>query len=269
MVMTRGAFRLEIRAVSGTTIDDLDLRRLEDYFTRVRQQEVPGDEDIQGWERLLVNTDIMAEQNHSKPVTVAGLLLFGKTPYRFLPQASIDAAAYPGKEKDYTAKTRTSLLGPLTPLFSSKGIMESGLVEEAMDFVRRNIEVKTHLEDDVRRKDRWDYPLEAVREGVVNALVHRDYLLSGTNIELSIYEDRLEIISPGRLPNGITPERMRTGCRSARNQLLKDMMRDYGYLEHMGMGIPRKIIKGMLEHNGTQPDLVGDGEQFILKLRKK
>lgn len=265
----RGAFRLEIRAVSGTMIDDLDLRRLEDYFSRIRQQEIPGDEDIQGWERLLVNTDFMAEQNHKKAVTVAGLLLFGKTPYRFLPQASIEAAAYPGKEKDYTAKKRTALLGPLTPLFSSKGIMESGLVEEAMDFVRRNIDVKTYLEDDVRRKDRWDYPLEAVREGVVNALVHRDYLLSGTNIELSIYEDRLEIISPGRLPNGITPERMRTGCRSARNQLLKDVMRDYGYLEHMGMGIPRKIIKGMLEHNGTQPDLVEDGEQFILKLWKK
>jgi ATP-dependent DNA helicase RecG len=46
-------------------------------------------------------------------------------------------------------------------------------------------------------------------------------------------------------------------------------MRDYGYLEHMGMGIPRKIIKGMLEHNGTQPDLVEEEEQFILKLRKK
>jgi ATP-dependent DNA helicase RecG len=167
----RGAFRLEIRSVSGTTIDDLDLRRLEDYFSRIRQQEIPGDEDIQGWEMLLVNTDFMAEQNHNRAVTVAGLLLFGKTPYRFLPQASIDAAAYPGKEKDYTAKTRTTLLGPLTPLFSSKGIMESGLVEEAMDFVRRNIDVKTSLEDDVRRKDRWDYPLEAVREGLVNALV--------------------------------------------------------------------------------------------------
>ena len=76
----------------------------------------------------------------------------------------------------------------------------------------------------------------------MNALVHRDYLLSGTDIELSVYSDRLEIISPGRLPNGITTERMRTGCRAARNQLLKDTMRDYGYLEHMGMGVPRKIL---------------------------
>ena len=81
------------------------------------------------------------------------------------------------------------------------------------------------------------YPPEVLRETVVNALIHRDYLLTSTDIELAIYSDRLEMISPGRLPNGITPERMRTGCRAARNQLLKDVMRDYGYLEHMGMGV--------------------------------
>jgi ATP-dependent DNA helicase RecG len=59
---------------------------------------------------------------------------------------------------------------------------------------------------------------------------------------------------------------MRTGCRAARNQLLKDVMRDYGYLEYMGMGIPRKIIQGMRLHNGTGPGLVEDQEQFILRL---
>ena len=85
-------------------------------------------------------------------------------------------------------------------------------------------------------------------------------------MELSIYEDRLEVISPGRLPNGITPQRMVTGCRSARNQLLKDVMRDYGYLEHMGMGVPRKIVKGMQKHNGTTPELVEDEEQFVIRL---
>jgi ATP-dependent DNA helicase RecG len=114
--------------------------------------------------------------------------------------------------------------------------------------------------------EQWTYPEEAVREAVVNALVHRDYLLSGTTIEISIYEDRLEIISPGRLPNGITPQRMRAGCRAARNQLLKDVMRDYGYLEHMGMGVPRKIVKLMRERNGTEPDLIEEEERFTVRL---
>ena len=67
----------------------------------------------------------------------------------------------------------------------------------------------------------------------------------------------------------VTPERMRVGCRSTRNELLKDVMRDYGYLEHMGMGIPRKIIRGMREHNGTEPDLIAADEQFTVRLWKE
>jgi ATP-dependent DNA helicase RecG len=59
---------------------------------------------------------------------------------------------------------------------------------------------------------------------------------------------------------------MRAGTRAARNQLLKDVMRDYGYLEHMGMGIPRKIIRGMREHNGTDPELIEENERFTVRL---
>jgi len=264
----RGSFRFETRPISGTTVKDLDLHRLRDYFMRIRQQDAPQLEDLPAWENLLVNTELMVRENHHKAVTAAGLLLFGSQPSRFLPQAGIDAVAYPGNVKDYTAKMRTSFRTPLTALWGGGKIVESGLVEEAIFFVRRHTDVETTLENGIHRKDRWDYPEEVITEAVVNALVHRDYLLSGTNIELSIYADRIEIVSPGLLPNGITPERMRAGCRASRNQLIKDTMRDYGYLEHMGMGIPRKIIKLMRQHNGTEPDLIEDGESFILKLWK-
>ena len=154
----------------------------------------------------------------------------------------------------------------MTPLLDASGaVVENGLVEQALEFVRRNTPVTAVLENG-RRIEKPAYPAEVIREGIVNAIIHRDYLLSGTDIELAVYSDRLEIISPGRLPNGITPERMRTGCRVARNQLLKDVMGDYGYLEHMGMGIPRKIILGMKAHNGTEPALVEEQERFILRL---
>ena len=59
---------------------------------------------------------------------------------------------------------------------------------------------------------------------------------------------------------------MRVGTRSTRNELLKNVMRDYRYLEHMGMGTPRKIIKGMRDHNGTEPDLIVNGERFTVRL---
>ena len=136
-----------------------------------------------------------------------------------------------------------------------------------MQFIRRNTVVEVGLADGARRDERWTYPEAAVREALVNALIHRDYLLFSTDIELSLYSDRLEIISPGRLPNGITPERMRAGCRASRNQLIKDVMRDYGYLEHMGMGVPRKIVQGMLEHNGTVPELYEQDERFTVILK--
>ena len=252
-----------LRPVSGTSIADLDRRRLRDYFGRVRQQNVPEDDDVEGWQTLLVNTEIMVEGG----VSLSGMLLFGNTPNRFLSQAGIDAVAFPGTEKDYAAKERQTLRGPMTPLMGTNGqILETGLVEQAWEFVRRNISVTATLEDGVRRVERFTYPVEAVRETVVNALIHRDYLLANTDIELAIYADRMEVISPGKLPNGITPERMRTGTRAARNQLLKDVMRDYGYLEHMGMGVPRKIVRGMQEHNQTDSDLVEDGERFIVRL---
>lgn len=265
----RGGFRVETRPVAGSTLKDVDLRRLTDYFSRVRSQEIPDTDDIHAWTRFLVNTEIMMDTDLGPAVTVAGLLLFGNHPNRFIPQAGIDAVAFSGTEKDFAAIERASLRGPMLPLFSRAGLVENGLVEQAVHFVRRNTPVMATLEDGVRRVERPAYPDEVLREVLVNTLVHRDYLLSGSDIELSIYKDRLEVISPGRLPNGVTPERMRYGIRATRNQLLVDVMRDYGYLERIGMGISRKVIKGMLEHNGTEPDLIEQDERFMVRLWKE
>ncbi|MCY4427345.1 MAG: hypothetical protein OXC05_09995, partial [Halieaceae bacterium] len=258
----RGSVRAELRPVSGARFTNLDRRRLRNYFGDIRQQDVPDDEDEKAWQALLVNTELMTEEG----VTVGGMLLFGATPNRFLPHAGIDAVAYPGSERDYDAQERTALRGPMTPLLGQgDDFVENGLVEQALDFVQRNTRVVVEARGG-RRVERPVYPSDALREGIVNALIHRDYLLTSTDIELAVYSNRLEIVSPGRLPNGITPDRMRFGTRSARNQLLKDVMRDYRYLEHMGMGIPRKIVKGMKEHNGTEPDLVELDERFLVRL---
>ena len=266
----RGSIRAELRPVSGASPDHLDRRRLRNYFGDIRQQDVPAEasekgdkeKEEQAWRSLLVNTEIMTEEG----VTVGGMLLFGKTPNRFLPHAGIDAVAYSGTEQDYDAQERTAIRGPMTPLLNKDGeVVENGLVEQALDFVQRNTRGAVELEGG-RRVERPVYPRDALREAIVNALIHRDYLLTSTDIELAIYSDRLEIVSPGRLPNGITPARMRAGTRAARNQVLKDVMRDYRYLEHMGMGIPRKIVKGMMEHNGTDPDLIEQDERFVVRL---
>ena len=85
---------------------------------------------------------------------------------------------------------------------------------------------------------------------------------------MGIYSDRLEVISPGRLPNTVTVEKMRAGYRASRNELLKEVLRDYQYIEATGLGVPRKIVQGMLEHNGTEPELIEEEDRFIVRLWK-
>ena len=254
--------RAELQPVFGAGLATLDRRILRNYFRNIREQNLTEDEDEAAWQSLLANTGIMMEAR----VSVGGMLLFGKTPNRFLPRAGMDAVAYRCAVKDHDALGRTSLRGSMTPLLDQSGdIVENGLVERALNFVQRNTPVIGERQGG-RRAECPTYPRDALREGIVNALIHRDYLLTGTDVELALYCDRLEIVSPGRPPIGTTPDRMRTGTRVTRSQLLKEVMRDYRYLDHMGMGIPRKIVKGMKAHNGTDPELVEKDERFTVRL---
>ena len=133
--------------------------------------------------------------------------------------------------------------------------------------MRRNTEPSSRLEGP-RRIDRWEYPEEAVREVLVNALVHRDYGIDGTDVMLALFSDRMEIVSPGRLPNTVTVEGMKSGLRHARNPTLVNVMRDYGYVDARGMGVRNKVIPAMRAHNGTEPDLVAEEHRFTVRLWK-
>ena len=287
LYMQAGRIRYDRRPVSGASFEDLDRRRLVNYFRDLRRQDCPPDDDRDAWTRLLVNSELMVEDRGRAMPGAAGLLLFGARPNRWLPQTGISAAAYSGAEKGYDAKARATLRGPLVPLypapasdfdrpypwmprtFSDYGrTVESGVLEGALDFVCRNSEVKAWIGDTGQRQERWDYPLETVREALVNAVAHRDYTITVTDIELSLYADRLEIVSPGRLPNTVTVEKMRTGCRAARNELTRDVLRDYRYVEASGLGVPRKIVAGMRAHNGTDPDLIEEEHRFTVRLWK-
>ncbi len=258
--------RYDLKAAPGSGIADLDARRLGNYFRDIRGQGFP-DGDDEAASQLLVNTDFMLQQRNRAVPTTGAILLMGRKPNRFMPQAGITAVAYSGEEKDYAAIERAVLRGPIVPLLSAEGeVVENGLIGQAMDFLRRNSRVESWIDDGGRRQDRWTYPIEAVREAVVNAIAHRDYTIAVTDIELSIYGDRLEVISPGNLPNTVTVEKMRSGYRATRNELIKEVLRDYRYIEATGLGVPRKIIRGMLDHNGKEPDLIEEDDRFTVRL---
>ena len=269
MFQASGHLHYGVKPVPGAGFDGLDYRRLRDYLTRVLGGQEPADVDSEGWQTLLLNLDLMTLSAGMALATIDGLLLFGRTPKRFLPQSGIRAVCFPGTEPDYATRADENLRGPMVSLRAANGdIIEAGLVEQAWDFVRRNTTPIANIED-TQRVDSWQYPESVVREAVVNALVHRDYSIAGTDIMLEIYSDRLEIASPGRLPNTITPDGMKAGARYARNQTLVNIMRDYGYAEARGMGVRNKIIPGMRYHNGTEPDLIEDESRFTVRLWKE
>lgn len=85
---------------------------------------------------------------------------------------------------------------------------------------------------------------------------------------MNVYAETVEIISPGRLPNGISVRSMSVGCRASRNEVIKETLRDYRFVEARGLGVPKKIIAGMRQFNGTEPELIEEEQRFVVRLRR-
>lgn len=254
----------------GSDLGALDRRRLRDYFCRVQKREAPAPDDDAAWAALLVNLGLATASWGHLYATVAGVLLFGREPKRLLPQSGIRARCFPGREMDSAPEHDLVLAGPLVALSGEDGsIREPGLVERGLDFVRHHAGSSARFGGG-RRAARREYPEAVVRETLVNGLVHRDYRNPGTDrpLDLLLFSDRLEVCSPGSLPGTVTTEGVRCGQRYSRDQMLVDVMRDYGYTVPRGRGVRNRIIAGMRAHNGTEPDLIEEDHRFTVRLWK-
>lgn len=131
-------------------------------------------------------------------------------------------------------------------------MLEPGLLERVLDRMTPFVSTEdVSLAVSLRRTRQWHYPPEAIREALLNALVHRDWTRSlEVEVEVVAYSDRLEITSPGALQSSMTIEKMLAGQRSPRNPLLVDTLRDYGYVDARGMGVRRKIVPLVRSHSG-------------------
>lgn len=260
--------RFGSKPVFDTGLEHLDHRRLRDYLGRILNGVVPPLEDTQQWEKLLQNLCFATATPDGFAITVDGMLLFGKDPRRFLPQSGIQAVCYKNDEPGGTVRANESIDGPLVSLSTIEGwLFETGLVDRGHDFIRRNTISMTRLKG-AQPYQSWEYPEDAVRELLVNAVVHRDYTIL-SKVELSIYSDCLEIQSPGRLPNRVTTDKVRSGLRYARNQTLMNVMRDYRYIDDQGMAIRKTVIPGMRAHNGTEPEFIEEESRFTVRLWKE
>jgi len=249
-----GLFRFEEQPIPDSSIADLHQKLWEKFIT-------PSDEPI---DVVLEKRSLLAkEENEVLAASVAGILFCCEHPERFLPSAFIEAVRYRGIRQDSNYQVDAKRIrGPLDQQ-----------IKEAMSFVIKNQSVGA-----VKRPHRIEKPQfseRAVFEAIVNAVAHRDYSVYGSKIRFFMFDDRLEIYSPGSLPNSINIENIRFR-QSTRNELItsllaespvsrtiKNVGRNY-YMEKRGDGVPI-IIDDSEDHSGYQPvyKLIDDSELLL------
>jgi len=207
----------EERPVQAAGLNDLDLAGFEAYCRRrFGPDEVPAQVGV---EARLANLKLAVRLEGGPVVpTVVGLLLFGRSPIsRHLPGAYVDCVCYRGEIADADQQVDAkSFYGPIPEQ-----------IVEAVRFVARWAPVAAEKTYE-GRKDLPAFSLRAVHEAIVNALVHRDYQLTGSNVRVFLFADRLEVSNPGGLHNTIRPENLFAGCQPyRRNQILVGFLRDY------------------------------------------
>ncbi len=264
LFQSSGRVHYELTPVYQAGIRNLNFYKLHHYLTHIRNIDIEFSQ-INESISLLRNLEILSDDNEDVSPTLCGLLLFGIDVKKFLYQSGITAVKFKGNNKDYTAN-RAEFTGSLIPLFDETSkIIEPGIIEKSMDFIKANIEYESHIEN-VVRVDTYSYSLEAIREVLVNAVCHRDYSITGSDILVSIFKNRIEVTSPGSLPNSININKIKHGCRYYRNQNIVNFMKDYNYIEKNGLGIPNKIIKLSREKSGKEPEFNEEGEYFKVTL---
>ena len=168
---------------------------------------------------------------------------------------------------DYQAQDDTEIDGPLVPLWSSepgqgKRLLEHGLVDRVLDrmkpFISRD---NNFLTDGTRRESVAFYARDALREAILNALIHRDWTRA-LEVEIVNYVDRITITSPGALTNSMTLEKMLAGQRSPRNPIITEIMRDYRFVDMRGMGVRRKIVPLTRQWSGRDAEFEAT-EDFV------
>lgn len=271
-----GMLHAETLPVSGTSLGNLDMARLADYLVNVAGDlEAPA--TTEDWERRLEGLGLLVAREDGRPVcTIAGLVLFGRSPRRSLRQAGVRWMSFAGDDMEYQAQDDTLVDGPMVALFEGRAgvgrqLVEPGLVERLVDRMRPFISEESNASSEGLRRERvYRYPLDALRETILNALVHRDWTRS-LEVEVVNYANRLEVMSPGALQNSMTIEKMLAGQRSPRNPIIVEIMRDYGYVDMRGMGVRRKIVPLTREYTGrdAQFDLTEDHLRVVIPARTR
>jgi ATP-dependent DNA helicase RecG len=224
--------------VLEASIEDLAIENIELYLEkREKARDIPGAApDME----FLKKIKAVRQQNGTVHPTVAGILLFSNEPENYIPGAVIKCARFKGNDMDEFIDQRI-ITGSL---FAQ--------AEETIAFFKKNIRRSAKIEG-LYRTEEYEYPEKAIREALVNAICHRDYSRRGADIKFAIFDNRIEITSPGGLLPNVSIEDLGTGVYELRNKVVGKILNESGLIEGYGTGVLR-IRKYIQEKGLTQPE---------------
>ena len=221
LMMERGASSFEALVPDGARVEDLDWEKAESYLSLLGRVSSAGPQET------LLKRGCLVQRDGQLLPTFAGLLLFGCDPQRWVRSSVILVARYASTTMGDTF-VRDEIQGTLPEQ-----------IRRAEAFVVDNMRRGVRLLG-LERFEETEYPIEAIREAIVNAVAHRDYRIRGDEIRVLMFSDRIEFYSPGRLPGHITVENL-VEERFSRNEAIVQILSDMGFIERLGYGIDRMI----------------------------
>lgn len=226
----RNRTRDDIRVVEGASLKLINKERMKQYLEAVRNERKNLYDNVS--ESEILEFMGIAKDN---ALTLAGLMTFSMYPQAYFPQLCITAVSLPGTEQGEIGDDGERFI-------DNKRITGaiSDMLEEAVEFVRTNSRTKTIIDDNGHRVDKPEYPIKAVREAILNALVHRDYSVHTENVPIRIemYRDRMEIINSGGLYGKISIDALGKVRPETRNAALANMLELLNITENRYSGIP-------------------------------
>ena len=224
LLQSSGNMYADETIVQGTTTNDIRINFFKDFVSKKTGK--PFEKLGLSLDEILTNMGFMKEGQ----LTLAGLLLFGKNPQHFKPAYTVQCVSFVGNEistTEYRDKEEP-FSGNLSELF-----------EQSISFITRNLK-KIQVKEGFNTISKLEIPNEPIEEFVVNSLIHRDYFIN-TSIKIFIFDNRIEIISPGTLPNTLTIENIKSGISIVRNPVLFSNARYIMPFVGVGTGIPRAL----------------------------
>ena len=234
LMLQRGQVDFESEVPTGVGRGDLDWNRIEDYVERL--DGLLGDVSP---EEIMLKRGCMLDNGRELRPTNAGLLLFGRDPQRWVRGSDMTTARFAGVTMGDTF-TREDVSGTLPDQ-----------IRRAEAFLADHMRKGVSLSGNMEREQQTEYPMEAAREILVNAVAHRDYSIRGDGVRMFMFSNRMEITSPGGLPGPMTIENMQEE-RFSRNHTIVQVLADIGFVERMGYGIDR-VFHLMREHGLPRP----------------